>query len=84
MQERQARLSLAQRRNQRALPHVWGMPCSLNLLAVGPKETVQRFVDEAVNGGRAELIEELFTPEMAEPSRGTGSEASDARFRISR
>jgi predicted ester cyclase len=29
------------------------------------KHTVRRFVDEAVNGGRDELIDELFTAEMA-------------------
>ena len=28
------------------------------------KETVGRFVDEAVNGGRDEVIDELFTTEM--------------------
>lgn len=32
---------------------------------VGGKETVLRFVDEAVNGGREELIDELFTADMA-------------------
>jgi predicted ester cyclase len=31
---------------------------------VDRKETVRRFVDEAVNGGRDELVEELFTSEM--------------------
>ena len=30
-----------------------------------PKETVRRFVEEGVNGGRDELIDELFTPELA-------------------
>ena len=29
------------------------------------KETVQRFVDDAVNGGRDEVIDELFTSDMA-------------------
>jgi predicted ester cyclase len=33
--------------------------------AVNRKETVRRFVDEAVNDGRDELIDELFTDEMA-------------------
>jgi len=28
------------------------------------KQTVRRFVDEAVNGGHDEVIDELFTPEM--------------------
>jgi predicted ester cyclase len=31
---------------------------------VDPKETVQRFIDEAVNGGHDEIVDELFTPEM--------------------
>jgi predicted ester cyclase len=31
---------------------------------VDRKETVRRFVDEAVNGGRDEVIDELFTSEM--------------------
>lgn len=29
------------------------------------KQTVRRFVDEAVNGGRDEVIDELFTDDMA-------------------
>lgn len=37
---------------------------SLSLLTVNRKETVRRFVDEAVNGGRDEVVDELFTPEM--------------------
>ncbi len=28
------------------------------------KDVVQRFVDEAVNGGRLEVVDELFTPAM--------------------
>jgi predicted ester cyclase len=32
---------------------------------VDRKSIVRRFVDEAVNGGREELIDELFTREMA-------------------
>ena len=28
------------------------------------KEAVRRFVDDAVNGGRDEVIDELFTPDM--------------------
>ena len=32
--------------------------------AVAAKQTVQRFVDEAVNGGRDEVIDELFTSDM--------------------
>lgn len=31
-----------------------------------PKETVRRFIDEAVNGGRDELVHELFAPELAD------------------
>ena len=33
------------------------------------KETVRRFVDEAVNGGREELFDELFTPDLAVRAR---------------
>jgi predicted ester cyclase len=33
------------------------------------KAIVQRFIDEAVNGGRDELIDELVTSEMAAPVR---------------
>jgi predicted ester cyclase len=29
------------------------------------KAVIRRFIDEAVNGGRDELVDELFTPEMA-------------------
>jgi predicted ester cyclase len=36
---------------------------------VDRKETVRRFVDEAVNGGRDELIDELFTEDMAPSAR---------------
>jgi predicted ester cyclase len=32
---------------------------------VDRKSIVKRFIDEAVNGGREELIDELFTSEMA-------------------
>jgi predicted ester cyclase len=32
---------------------------------VSNKERVRRFVEEAVNGGRDDLIDELFTPETA-------------------
>lgn len=31
---------------------------------VSNKETVRRFVDEAVNGGRFEVVDELFVPDM--------------------
>jgi len=31
---------------------------------VSRKEAVRRFVDDAVNGGRDEVIDELFTPDM--------------------
>lgn len=31
-----------------------------------PKETVRRFIDEAVNGGCRELVDELFAPELAD------------------
>jgi len=37
---------------------------SLSLLPVDRKETVRRFVDEAVNGGRDEVVDELFAPKM--------------------
>jgi predicted ester cyclase len=37
---------------------------SPSLLCVGKKETVRSFVDEAVNGGRDEIIDELFTAEL--------------------
>ena len=30
---------------------------------------IRRFIDQAVNGGRDELVDELFTPAMAEPAR---------------
>ena len=33
------------------------------------KQTVRRFVDEAVNAGRDEVIDELFTADMAGPTR---------------
>ena len=33
------------------------------------KETVRRLVEEAVNGGRDELVDELFAPEMAASAR---------------
>jgi predicted ester cyclase len=37
---------------------------------VGNKETVRRLVEEAVNGGRDELIDELFTSDMTGWVRG--------------
>ena len=30
-----------------------------------PKDSVHRFIEEAVNGGRDELVHDLFTPESA-------------------
>jgi predicted ester cyclase len=36
---------------------------------VTPKETVRRFIDEAVNGGRDELVDEVFAPELADFAR---------------
>ena len=33
------------------------------------KALVRRLVDEAINGGRLELVEDLFAPELAEPAR---------------
>ena len=33
------------------------------------RETVRRFVDEAVNGGRDEVIAGLFTPELTDSVR---------------
>jgi len=32
---------------------------------VEKKETVRRFIDEAVNAGRDDLIDELFTPDLS-------------------
>jgi predicted ester cyclase len=40
--------------------------CSPSLPAVEHKETVRRFVNEAVNRGREEIIDDLFTDEMTE------------------
>ena len=37
---------------------------SPSLPSVDRKDTVRRFVDEAVNGGRDEVVDELFTPAM--------------------
>lgn len=34
-----------------------------------PEDTVRRFVDEAVNGGRDELVDELVTSELADFAR---------------
>lgn len=34
-----------------------------------PEDTVRRFVDEAVNGGRDELVDELVTSELADLAR---------------
>lgn len=34
-----------------------------------PKHVVSRLIDEVVNGGRLELIDELYTPEMAAGAR---------------
>jgi predicted ester cyclase len=36
---------------------------------VDRKAVVRRFVEEAVNGGRDELVDELFAPEMAASAR---------------
>lgn len=33
------------------------------------KAAIRRFIDEAVNGGRDELVDELFTPDMAGSAR---------------
>ena len=33
------------------------------------KDTVRRFVEEAVNGGEDELLDELFTPDLAASAR---------------
>lgn len=30
-----------------------------------PKHVVTRLIDEVINGGRLELIDDLYTPEMA-------------------
>jgi predicted ester cyclase len=37
-------------------------------VTVDRKAQVRRFVEEAVNGGRDELIDGLFTPEMSAPA----------------
>jgi predicted ester cyclase len=42
---------------------------TLSLRNVGNKETVRRFVDEAVNGGNEGLIDQLFVPELAASAR---------------
>ena len=34
-----------------------------------PKHVVTRLIDEVINGGRLELIDELYTPEMAAGAR---------------
>ncbi len=34
-----------------------------------PKHIVARLIDEVINGGRLELIDELYTPEMAAGAR---------------
>lgn len=34
-----------------------------------PKETIARFIDDAVNGGNDELVDELFTAELADGVR---------------
>ena len=34
------------------------------MIAVEKKPIVRRFVDEAVNGGRDELVDELFAPAL--------------------
>jgi predicted ester cyclase len=39
------------------------------LPGVSNKETVRRLVDKAVDGGRAELIDQLFTPDVANFAR---------------
>lgn len=40
-----------------------------SLSGVDAKATVRRLMDEVVNGGREELIDELFTPERADWAR---------------
>ena len=40
-----------------------------SLLRVDPKATVRRFVDEAVNGGRDELIDDVFVPNQVVSAR---------------
>jgi predicted ester cyclase len=37
--------------------------------AMDRKAVIRRFIDEAVNGGRDELVDELFTPEMSAGAR---------------
>ena len=38
-------------------------------MAADPKETVTRLIEEVINGGDLELIEELHVPEMVGPAR---------------
>ncbi len=37
--------------------------------AADPKQTVTRLIDEVINGGELDLIDELYAPEMADPAR---------------
>ena len=47
--------------------------CSPSLPAVAHKEMVRRFVNEAVNRGREEIIDDLFTDEMTNRGRPGGA-----------
>jgi predicted SnoaL-like aldol condensation-catalyzing enzyme len=38
-------------------------------MAGGPKQIVPRLIDEVIDGGHLELIDQLFVPEMAAPAR---------------
>jgi predicted ester cyclase len=38
-------------------------------LTAGAKEVVTRMIDEVINGGRLEVIDEIYSPEMAAAAR---------------
>jgi predicted ester cyclase len=52
---------------RRSPPRAATRPSSLS--GMDAKATVRRLMDEVVNGGREELIDELFTPERADWAR---------------
>lgn len=42
---------------------------SVSLAAADPKAVVRRLIDEVLNGGRLEVIDELYAPELAKGAR---------------
>lgn len=42
---------------------------SYHTVAGDPKDVVRRLIDDVINGGRLEAIEELYTPQMASGAR---------------